>query len=100
MCSIYLISAQDEKRRKSLEPARKFSARECTLIWDTFLRSYFETEDEAFLKKAQEQILGFARVRHLLRTLIVPDEDLHFYQEAKQEALKYVEQDLEMLCFQ
>lgn len=99
MCSIYLMSAQDESRRKRLVPAMDFTAEECAGIWETFLQSYFETEDRSFLGKVQEQIVGFARVRHLLRTIIVADEDLHLYQEAKREALEYVDRDPEMLCF-
>ena len=99
MCSIYLLSSRDEERRKSLVPARDFTARECSTIWETFLKSYFETGEEVFLKRIQEQIEGFVRVRHLLRTLIVPDEELQFYCKAKREALEYVDQDLGPLCF-
>lgn len=99
MYSIYMSSAQDEGRRKSLVPARDFTGPECLLIWETFLRAYFEVREEAFLRKVQEQIQGFVRVRHLLRTLIVADEDLHLYEEAKQAALAYVDQDIEPLCF-
>ena len=99
MCSIYLLSAQDESHRKNLVAARDFTAAQCRLIWDTFLRSYFETEEEPFLKKVQEQVVGFVRVRHLLRTIIVPDERLHLFAQAKREALEYVEQGPEPLCF-
>ena len=99
MCSIYLLSAQDESRRKSLVPARDFTSGECLAIWETFLKSYFKTEDETFLQKVREQVLGFVRVRHLLRTIIVPDEELYLYDEAKREALKYVDRDPEPLCF-
>ena len=81
MYSIYMTAAEDEERRKKLVPARDFTARECRTIWDTFLRAYFEGGDEAFLHKVQEQIQGFVRVRRLLRTLIVADEDLHQYDE-------------------
>ena len=48
MYSIYMMSAQDEGRRKRLVPARDFTAAECCTIWETFLNSYFETKDEAF----------------------------------------------------
>ena len=99
MYSIYMMSAQDEGRRKRLVPARDFTAAECCTIWETFLNSYFETKDEAFLHRVQEQVQGFVRVRRLLRTLIVADEDLHLYREAKQAALAYVDQDLNPLCF-
>ena len=99
MYSIYMTAAEDEERRKKLVPARDFTARECRTIWDTFLRAYFEGGDEAFLHKAEEQIQGFVRVRRLLRTLIVADEDLHQYEEAKQAALAYVDQNPDPLCF-
>ena len=99
MCSIYLLSSKDENRRKSLVPARDFTSEECRVIWETFLHSYFETGDEAFLKKVREQLLGFVSVRHLLRTLIVPEEELYLYQEAKQEALRYADQNPDPLCF-
>ena len=80
-------------------PARDFTAAQCRTIWETFLKSYFETREEAFLHKVQEQIQGFVRVRRLLRTLIVADEDLHQYDEAKQAALAYVDQNPDPLCF-
>jgi uncharacterized protein (TIGR02172 family) len=99
MYSIYMMSAQDEGRRKRLVPARDFTAAECCTIWETFLNSYFETGDEAFLHRVQEQVQGFVLVRRLLRTLIVADEDLHLYCEAKRAALAYVDQDLDPLCF-
>ena len=99
MCSIYLLSSRDEERRKRLVPARDFTGEECAVIWNTFLASYFRTGDETFLKKVQEQLVGFVRVRSLLRTLIVPDEDLHLYRKAKQEALRYVDQGPDPLCF-
>ena len=99
MYSIYMLSAQDEARRKSLVPARDFTAAQCRTIWETFLKSYFETREEAFLHKVQEQIQGFVLVRRLLRTLIVADEKLGLYHEAKQKALAYVDQAPDSLCF-
>ncbi len=99
MYSIYRMSAGDEERRKHLVPARDFTAEECRTIWDTFLKAYFESEDEAFLHKVQEQIDGFVLVRRLLRTLIVADEDLPLYQAAKQRALAYMDQNPAPLCF-
>ena len=99
MYSIYMMSAQDEERRKSLVPARDFTSAQCRTIWETFLKSYFETEEESFLHKAQEQIQGFVLVRRLLRTLIVADENLGLYHEAKQKALAYVDQAPDPLCF-
>ena len=99
MYSIYMTAAEDEERRKRLVPARDFTSPECRAIWETFLSSYFESGDEAFLQKVQDQIRGFVRVRRLLRTLIVADEDLHQYDEAKQAALAYVDQNPDPLCF-
>lgn len=99
MYSIYMLSAGDEERRKHLVPARDFTAEECRVIWETFLRAYFETGEEAFLTRVQEQIHGFVLVRRLLRTLIVADEDLSLYREAKQQALAYVDRNPEPLCF-
>ena len=99
MYSIYMLASQDENRRKHLVPARDFTAPECRAIWETFLRSYFKNAEEAFLQKVQEQIQGFVKVRRLLRTLIVKDEDLPLYHEAKQAALLYVDQNPGPLCF-
>lgn len=99
MCSIYLLSSRDEKRRQSLVPTRDFTGEECRMIWETFLRAYLQTDDETYLNKVQDQIVGFARVRHLLRTIIVPDEALHMYGETKRVALEYVDGKLETVFF-
>lgn len=99
MCSIFLFASRDEERRQSLVPTRDFTSEECRIIWETFLRTYLATSDEGLLAKAERQVIGFAKVRNLLRTLIVADDDLHAYDATKREALAFVDTDLEPLCF-
>lgn len=98
MCSIFLFASRDERRRRDLVLTRDFTADECRAIWKTFLQTYLATSDEALLVRAERQGVGFARVRHLLRTLIVADKDLHTFDAAKREALAFVDSGVEPLC--
>lgn len=99
MCSIFLFASRDEGRRQALVPTRDFTADQCRRIWDTFLRTYLDTSDEALLAKAERQVGGFAKVRNLLRTLIVPDNELFAYDSIKREALAFADAGPETLCF-
>lgn len=85
--------------RRGLVLTRDLSADECRAIWDTFLRAYLYTADESLLAEVTRQVAGFARARHLLRTLIVDDEGLHAYGAAKRMVLAFVDAGVEPLCF-
>lgn len=95
MCIIYHMALN----RKSPYTAN-FTDDEIKLIWDSFLRGYFDTDDEAFLKKAERQITAFAAARNLFAAVFVPGimtpEGLAYM---KKTALDYIDGGLEPICF-
>ena len=99
MCSFYHFP-QDEESRKNNTLLRNFTEEECSRIWDIFLRAYFDTEDEAYLRKAERQITAVSAVRDLFSTIFFPG---HLSQERidylKSVALSYVDSGLEPFCF-
>jgi uncharacterized protein (TIGR02172 family) len=88
----------DEKRKTS-ELNRDFTREEAKLIWDTFLRAYLDTDDEAFLKMAEYQVMAYSALRILFVAFAVPglisDQEL---QGLKQFALGYC-QHIQPICF-
>ena len=95
MCIIYHIAPS----RKSPYTVN-FTDEEIKLIWDSYLRGYFETDDEAFLRKAERQITAFAAARNLFAAVFVPGimtpERLEYM---KKIALDYIDEGLEPICF-
>ena len=76
-----------------------FSREEVLLIWDTYLRTYFEGRDDEFIAKAERQILAYAALRLLFAGVaipgLIPEQRL---QTMKNIALRYC-QHIEPLCF-
>jgi uncharacterized protein (TIGR02172 family) len=100
MCAIYFLNAQNEESRKNGLLLRGFSKEECMLIWDTFLRTYLDTNDEALVQKAQQQILAVSSARMLFAAIAVPgllsETQINVLRST---ALGYVDSGLEPLCF-
>ena len=86
-------------KRKSLEPVRPFDFDEATLIWNTFLAAYFDTDDEEFLAKVGRQVLAYATLRLLFVAIAMPG----YMPSERLEALKQIplaySEHLEPLCF-
>jgi hypothetical protein len=65
-----------------------------------FLCAYLDTEDEALIEKAEEQIVTFTCARLLFTAIAIPgimsQQVLEYY---KNKAISAVEQGLEPLCF-
>ena len=88
-----------EQRRPLVGVIQPFSYDEACRIWDTFLRVYFDTDDETFLAKAESQILAYAALKLLVGTLDAPGslpEDV--VQSIKRIALDYASLQ-DQLCF-
>ena len=76
-----------------------FSREEVLLIWDTYLRTYFEGKDDEFIAKAERQILSYAALRLLFTAVAIPGLiPEHRLQTMKSIALGYC-QNIEPLCF-
>ena len=69
MCSIYLFAAGDEDRRRKLPVTRDFSGEECRMIWEVFLRSYLQMDDQALLEHAEPEELVW-RVRDAVNRFV------------------------------
>ena len=79
---------------------KKYSTEEAYQIWRVFLSAYLQTEDTAFLDKAEEQVAAFSSARFLLGLLRIPDlmkpEEIALY---KARACAYYDKGIEPLCF-
>ena len=99
MCTNYHMSAESESRENN-QLLRNFTKEETARIWDIFLRSYLDTEDEKFLRKAEHQITAISSARTLFSVIYLPglfsEEQL---KELKHVALAYVDDGLEPLVF-
>ena len=99
MCSAYHMSVGSENRQNS-QLLRNFTEEECERIWDIYLRTYLDTEDEKILLKAEGQIEAVSSARILFSAVYMPDlfskEQLN---KLKQVALSYVDNNLEPLVF-
>ena len=79
---------------------QRYTAEESYHIWKVFLSTYLDTEDEAFLAKAEEQVAAFSCARFMLGLLRIPNlmtpEEMASY-KAKFTAL--YDKGIEPLCF-
>ena len=100
MCNIYHISGEDERLRQGRIMLRGLSVEDAEHIWKVFLRSYLDTDDEALIQKAEEQITAFSCAMFLFVALAMPgympESVLDQY---KARALEYVDKGVEPLCF-
>ena len=99
MCTNYHMSAESESRENN-QLLRNFTKEETARIWDIFLRSYLDTEEEKILQKAERQITAISSARILFSVIYLPglfsEEQL---KELKHVALAYVDDGLEPLVF-
>ena len=99
MCSVYHMPPKFGSREAS-PLLRNFTEEESSEIWNIYLRSYLDTEDEELLNKAERQITAVASARTLFAAVFLPGliapERL---EEMKRTALDYVDEGLEPLVF-
>lgn len=97
LMSMYLMLKMNAEQYAARSP---LTVEECHHLWDVFLRSYLETDDEAVLAKAEEQIATFSCTRFLLATIALPDvippEQIA---EIKAVPLAAYDRGLEPVCF-
>ena len=77
-----------------------YTKEEAYHIWKVFLGAYLQTEDEALMAKAEEQVAAFSSARLLLGLLRIPDllkpEEIAAY---KAKACALYDKGIEPLCF-
>ncbi len=99
MCTIYHIPPKVENREE-YPLFKKFTEEECEHIWDVYLRTYLDTQDEALIKKAERQITAISAARILLAAVFIPAMvPPGRIEPMKRIALDYVDGGLEPLCF-
>ena len=95
LMSMYLTAACHQG-----ELLQSYSAEEAYHIWRVFLSAYLQTDDAAFLDKAEEQIGAFSSARLLLGLLRIPDllkpEEIARY---KAKACAWYDKGVEPICF-
>ena len=95
LMSMYLTAACHQGELLS-----SYTKEEAYHIWKVFLSAYLQTEDEAFLAKAEEQVAAFSCARFLLGLLRIPDlmkpEEIAAY---KAKACALYDKGLEPICF-
>lgn len=95
LMSMYLTAACHQGELLS-----SYTKEEAYHIWKVFLSAYLQTEDEAFLAKAEEQVAAFSSARFLLGLLRIPDlmkpEEIAIY---KARACALYDKGIEPLCF-
>lgn len=79
---------------------RNFAPEEIRNIWNVFIHEYFGTDDEALIKKAEEQIRIVQLVRSLFAVVVMPGlfspEQIAGIKSA---ALAYCDKGIEPICF-
>lgn len=99
MCTVYHMPPKFGSREAS-PLTRNFTEEESAQIWNTYLRSYLETDDAALLAKAERQITAISAARTLFAAVFIPGllpPDRIEYM--KRVALDYVDSAIEPLCF-
>jgi uncharacterized protein (TIGR02172 family) len=95
LMSMYLTAACHQGELLS-----SYTKEEAYHIWKVFLSAYLQTEDEAFLAKAEEQVAAFSSARFLLGLLRIPDlmkpEEIAVY---KARACAWYDKGIEPICF-
>ena len=95
LMSMYLTAACHQGELLS-----SYTKEEAYHIWKVFLSAYLQTEDEAFLAKAEEQVAAFSSARFLLGLLRIPDlmkpEEIALY---KARACALYDKGIEPICF-
>lgn len=95
LMSMYLTAACHQGELLS-----SYTKEEAYHIWKIFLSAYLQTEDEALLAKAEEQVAAFSSARFLLGLLRIPDlmkpEEIAMY---KARACDLYDKGIEPICF-
>ncbi len=66
MCSHFYMCSRFEERRQISPILSDVPAEDAALAWDSFLKAYLDTEDEAKIRKAEDQIVTYTCARDLI----------------------------------
>ncbi len=100
MYSLFVERANNKAAIAQSPVLRNFTTDEINRIWDTFIRTYLDTDDEALIKKAEYQICGFSAVRRLFAVVFMPGLlSPETIQAMKKQISEYYDNGLEPICF-
>ena len=90
----------DEKTRNNSELLRGFTTEDMQRIWDTYIKTYLDTDNSDFIKKAEEQIKAVTCARVINAAILVPglfsQSKIEYF---KNTAIAYFDKGLEPICF-
>ena len=71
MCSVYRVGTMlDEGQMNPL--VKGFLPEEQALMWDTYLRSYLQSDNEQYIRRVENQVIAVCCARTLLAVLFIP----------------------------
>ena len=90
----------DEKTRNESDLMRGFTTEDLCRIWDTYIKTYLDTDDEKLIKKAEEQLMAVTCARMLPAALAIPGLfEQRVIDLFKEIAAEYCDKDIEPICF-
>ena len=79
---------------------RGFTTEDLCRIWDTYIKTYLDTDDEKLIKKAEEQLMAVTCARMLPAALAIPGLfEQRVIDLFKEIAAEYCDKDIEPICF-
>ena len=100
MHSLFKERANDPKAISESPILRHFTHEEISHIWDLYIRTYLDTDDEALIKKAEEQIFALSLARKLFAVIAIPGMlTPEMIGAMKQAVIAYYDKGLEPICF-
>ena len=100
MYSLFYERAHDPSAINDSPILRNFTPEEIIRIWNVFIRAYLDTDDEALIKKAEQQIAGLSSTRRLFMVIAMPGVlSPEAFSAMKQKVIAYHDAGLEPICF-
>ena len=100
MHSLFKERANNPKAISESPILRHFTQEEISHIWDLYIRTYLDTDDEALIKKAEEQIFAVSLARKLFAVIAIPGMlTPEMIGAMKHAIIAYYDKGLEPICF-
>ena len=98
ICTVYHLPPDGNKAVSPL--VKNFTREEAARIWDVYLRSYLESDDEEYVRKVERQVVAVSAARTLFAAVFIPglltEERIAFL---KKTAFSYVDEGIEPFTF-
>jgi len=100
MYSLFVERGNNDKAIAESPILSRFTKEEINRIWSVFIRTYLDTDDEEFIKKAERQIGALSLARRLFMVIAVPGVlTPEAINAMKQAVVAYYDSGLEPICF-